>query len=125
MTLNHLFANHTLPVMGEPQSSNENYKDYLLAAANAVCLDCLAANNSLRTQKGLSPLTGFATITDLSDEIPFEPEILINVLPYGIGARLLLDDVNAGKTNFLEQNYEANLKKYTKAVYEKIAAGEV
>lgn len=118
MTGNEVF-NIAISLMGETSATSVSYVEQALNVINAVLTDTFEINNMLRESIGLEPLEERLFLTNLSDEIEgYENELLYNLIPYGVGARLVIDDGEANKLGFLEQNYVDRFNKYTKSIYE-------
>lgn len=120
MTGNDIF-NKAISLMGENSQTSISYQEQAVNVINAVLTDTFEINNILLETRGLEPLNERVFLSSLTDEIiGYEEEILYNLIPYGVGARLVIDDGEANKLGFLEQNYVDRFNKYTKSVYEQI-----
>lgn len=117
MTCQDLFMKLTLPLMGERSETAASYREQALPVINIITADCFNINNSLREALNKPVLLEIPYFTTFDDEIPYEPEILINVMPYGVGARLVIDDGEADKLGFLEANYADRYNQYKHTAY--------
>lgn len=93
MTLQDIYKK-TKAWMFEKPSSNI-YDPYIIEIANKVLAETYKENNMLRMFKGKLPfIDGVAShqVEALSDEIDYEDEYLLDIIPKGIDANFLMDD---------------------------------
>ena len=93
MTLNDLYQK-TKAWMFEKPSSNI-YDNYIVEIANKVLAETYEENNMLRMFKGKLPfIDGIAAhqVSSLTDELDYEDEYLLDVIPKGIDSNFLMDD---------------------------------
>ena len=93
MTLQDIYKK-TKAWMFEKPSSNI-YDPYIVEIANKVLAETYKENNMLRMFKGKLPfIDGVAShqVEALSDEIDYEDEYLLDIIPKGIDANFLMDD---------------------------------
>lgn len=93
MTLQELYSK-TKAWMFEKPSSNI-YDNYIVEIANKVLAETYEENNMMRMFKGKLPfIDGVANhqVTNITDELDYEDEYLLDVIPKGIDANFLMDD---------------------------------
>lgn len=80
--------------MFEKPSSNI-YNDYIVEITNKVLAETYEENNMLRMFKGKLPfIDGVSAhqVSELDDELDYEDEYLLDVIPKGIDSNFLMDD---------------------------------
>ena len=80
--------------MFEKLSSNI-YDNYIIEITNKVLAETYEENNMLRMFKGKLPfIDGIAShqVSSLTDELDYEDEYLLDVIPKGIDSNFLMDD---------------------------------
>ena len=93
MTLQDLYQK-TKAWMFEKPSSNI-YDNYIVEIANKVLAETYEENNMLRMFKGKLPfIDGVSAhqVSSLTDELDYEDEYLLDVIPKGIDSNFLMDD---------------------------------
>ena len=93
MTLQELYSK-TKAWMFEKPSSNI-YDNYIVEIANKVLAETYEENNMMRMFKGKLPfIDGVAghQVANITDELDYEDEYLLDVIPKGIDANFLMDD---------------------------------
>jgi hypothetical protein len=93
MTLQDIYKK-TKAWMFEKPSSNI-YDPYIVEIANKVLAETYEENNMLRMFKGKLPFVdGVAShqVEELANELDYEDEYLLDVIPKGIDANFLMDD---------------------------------
>lgn len=93
MTLQDIYKK-TKAWMFEKPSSNI-YDPHIVEIANKVLAETYEENNMLRMFKGKLPFVdGIAShqVEALADEIDYEDEYLLDIIPKGIDANFLMDD---------------------------------
>ncbi len=93
MTLDDIYQK-TKCWMFEKPSSNI-YDNYVVEVANKVLAELYEENNMCRIFNGKAPFTdGVAAhqVISLEDEMDYEDEYLLDVIPKGIDANFLMDD---------------------------------
>lgn len=81
--------------------SSTIYNDYIIEITNKVLAETYEENNSCRIFKGKEPFTdGIMAhqVSAMTDELDYEEEYLLNVIPKGIDANFLMDDDLAKKS---------------------------
>ena len=97
MTVNQLFKT-VLSLMFCPLKDGDEYKEAFLNILNMKLAECFMINNALREFKEKDALKSAQRVEDFSSMLEYEDEI-INALPYGISAILLVDDDTTGMAN--------------------------
>lgn len=93
MTLQELYSK-TKAWMFEKPSSNI-YDNYIVEIANKVLAETYEENNMCRMFKGKLPFIDGITahqVSNITDELDYEEEYLLDVIPKGIDANFLMDD---------------------------------
>lgn len=75
--------------------SSTIYDNYIVQIANKVLAETYKENNMLRMFKGKLPFIDGITahqVSSLEDELDYEEEYLLDVIPKGIDANFLMDD---------------------------------
>lgn len=92
MTLNDIYQK-TKCWMFEKPSSNI-YDNYVVEIANKVLAELFQENNMCRIFNGKEPFTDISEhqVSSLEDEVDYEDEYLLDVIPKGIDANFLMDD---------------------------------
>lgn len=77
------------------KKSSTIYNDYIIEIANKVLAETYDENNLCRMFNGKTPhIDGVAKhmVTSLNDEVDYEDEYCLDVIPKGITANFLMDD---------------------------------
>lgn len=93
MTLNDLYSKTKAWMFYEP--SSPVYDNYIIPIANKVLAEVYEENNMLRIFKGKLPfIDGVSAhqVSTLTDELDYEDEYLLDVIPKGIDANFLMND---------------------------------
>ena len=93
MTVQELYMKTKAWMFEKPSSTI--YDDYIVEITNKVLAEVYEENNMLRMFKGKLPyVDGIANhqVSSLTDEIDYEDEYLLDVIPKGVDANFLMDD---------------------------------
>lgn len=93
MTLQELYTKTKAWMFEKPSSTI--YDNYIVEIANKVLAETYEENNMMRMFKGKLPfIDGVANhqVTNITDELDYEDEYLLDVIPKGIDANFLMDD---------------------------------
>lgn len=93
MTLLELYQKTKAWMFEKPSSTI--YDNYIVQIANKVLAETYEENNMLRMFKGKLPFIDGITahqVSSLEDELDYEEEYLLDVIPKGIDANFLMDD---------------------------------
>ncbi len=106
-----------MSIMGEEEKDKNGYMPFVLDIANQLIADCFETNNAVREGKGLEPIAEVPWLTKESDVLPYEPEVAVNVMAYGMAFWLLFQDDENDKANMCNAAYETNKARVGKAMY--------
>lgn len=93
MTLNELYMKTKLWIFEKPSSTN--YENNIVPITNKVLAEIYDENNMARMFHGKLPWTdGMMAhqVSNMSDDIDYEEEYLLDVIPKGIDANFLFDE---------------------------------
>ncbi|MCR5372707.1 MAG: hypothetical protein K6E41_04500 [Solobacterium sp.] len=88
---------------------DENYIPWL----NIVLSENFDINNSIRTEKGLSPLYKRPVIRNEADRLNYEEEMINEILPLGLAKYLWIDDDHEN-VNIFDALYQNAQQRYMK-----------
>lgn len=72
--------------------TSKAYDSYYLNHLNVILAELFAENNALREVAGKDALKEIPQITNENDDVDYEPQMLLNVIPKGLAAQLMIDD---------------------------------
>ena len=93
MTVNDMYTKTKLWMFEKVSSTI--YNNYIIEICNKVLAETYEENNMCRMFKGKVPfIDGIAAhqVSNLTDELDYEEEYLLDVIPKGIDANFLMDD---------------------------------
>ena len=93
MTLQEMYAKTKAWMFEKPSSTF--YDNYIIEIANKVLAETFDENNMARMFHGKLPfIDGMSAhqVSNMSDELDYEEEYLLDVIPKGIDANFLMDD---------------------------------
>lgn len=93
MTLQELYSKTKAWMFEKPSSTI--YDNYIVEIANKVLAETYEENNMCRMFKGKLPFIDGITahqVSNITDELDYEEEYLLDVIPKGIDANFLMDD---------------------------------
>lgn len=93
MTLQELYQKTKAWMFEKPSSTI--YDNYIVEIANKVLAETYEENNMCRMFKGKVPFIDGITahqVSSITDELDYEEEYLLDVIPKGIDANFLMDD---------------------------------
>ncbi len=105
MTANTLFEN-ALALITTQKTDVSDYADFALPVINLLICECFGLNNALRISAKKLPQVELPLVNSAEDEVDFEPQLLLAVLPYGVCAKLLVED-DAQKALYFQNLYAA------------------
>ena len=106
-TGNTVFAG-AMALLGESSETSHRFKEVSVFLINLLIVELFSLNNTMRKSREKEPIADVFQINDISDEIPFEPEITIGIMPYGIAFKLIADE-DSDKSAFLAELYRSTL----------------
>lgn len=122
-TVEQLYA-LTKELMFEKPSSNI-YDSYLIGNLNRLLVELFEENNACRVFKGKAKLAAPQKVNSRADELIYEDEYVLNVLPLGLASRFLIDD-DLNKYSIFSTDYNnARVLNQKLVSKEKLDAAEV
>ena len=94
-------------IMSEEESANSEFTAFAPGILPVLLGETWACNNNLRLSKGLPVLTEIPNVTaeTMDQQLPYEPEIQLTVLPYGICEKYADGDGDTVKTGYYNSLY--------------------
>ena len=108
-----------LALMAEDMQDAADYEKQAPALIRLMLTELFDLNNSVLVSKEKAPLVQAPTIADLAAQIEYEDEIVLGVMPYGLAAKLSLDDDRA-KAAYFNAEYLEKRRYYLKTVFSDI-----
>ena len=108
-----------LALMAEDMQDAADYEKQAPALIRLMLTELFDLNNSVLASKGKAPLVQAPTIADLTAQIEYEDEIVLGVMPYGLAAKLSLDDDRV-KAAYFNAEYLEKRRYYLKTVFSDI-----
>ncbi|MBQ2816770.1 MAG: hypothetical protein IJB92_01955 [Clostridia bacterium] len=108
-----------LALMAEDMQDAADYEKQAPALIRLMMTELFDLNNSVLVSKEKAPLVQAPTIADLAAQIEYEDEIVLGVMPYGLAAKLSLDDDRA-KAAYFNAEYLEKRRYYLKTVFSDI-----
>ena len=104
-----------LSLLGEEHAMAAEYEESAASSLQILFGECRMINEALRRMRGKEIPVAWSS-ESFFHEIPMEEELLVGVLPYGLAARLALEEGDEAKVNYLEALYrEARMQAYPAA----------
>ena len=88
-----------------PYSAQEYYEQFALPVLNILLPELYSADCGLKQVRGKEPLAEPPQLSGLDQELPYEPELCQNALPYGLCAKLVYDDGEMNKVGYFQNLY--------------------
>lgn len=92
-------------LMATPPDDAAVYKQFALSAINAALAESFSINNSMRLFLGKEELEGIPLLGALSEEIPYEEELVRSALPYGVCSKLYIDEDDMARVVYYHNLY--------------------
>lgn len=92
--------------------TSKDYDNYYISWINVLLSENFDLNNHLRAKHHKDELTEIPTVSQGSDQVPYETEMCYEILPYGLAAKFFIDD-DLSKFDIFNTNYENALSKYS------------
>lgn len=118
MTADKILSAALTLMFGTDQNAAE-YSPYFLNTANLLLSENFSLNNALRALKGKEPLLDIPQITSLYDDIVYEDEFTLAILPYGVAGYIYTDDDKSIGQAY-KNKYEYERARIIKSGYEDI-----
>lgn len=111
---------YTVEVMGQNVGNSSTYSDIYLSNLNMILADTFKLENNNREYLGLDKLTQYPVITDITTTIPYQENIVRNVLVWGLARQFALSDENTMTSGYYAQNYADMYNSENKALRKEI-----
>jgi hypothetical protein len=98
-----------LSLMGEGAEDTSDYEELAPSLLSILCEECRRVNDTLREYRG-KPILEQEIPARMEDALPLERELLYGVLPYGLAAKLSVEEGDASRVNFFEEIYRQALE---------------
>lgn len=118
MTAQKIFDTAVTLMFGE-EIDKADYEPFFINTLNALLGENFFNNNALREMAGKEPLTEIPVITDMTDEVDYEPIFTHTILPYGVAGYIYTDDDRGVGTEY-KNKYEYERTRVLTSVYEDI-----
>lgn len=94
-------------IMSEEESSNTEFAAFVPGILTVLLAETWACNNNLRLSKKLPILEEIPVVTaeTMGEQIPYEMEVQLTVLPYGICEKYADGDGDTVKTGYYNSLY--------------------
>lgn len=105
-----------LGLLAENEADATDYEAQVVPIMNIMAVELLELNRALCLYKGVEPLEVapyYSDLTNLDVEMPFDSQITAGVMPYGLAAKLALDDEMA-KAAYFNNEYVEKQQLYTR-----------
>lgn len=119
MTVKDIFS-AALSLMFEPEGNSESFAPYALPFLNLLLPELFDQENELRKAQGKELLAAIPQLKTLDDTVPYDDRLTRGALPYGLAAKLVLDDNDMGKVVYFEQHYVNSVNALAKAAPETV-----
>lgn len=105
-----------LALTGEPKSSETDYDtDVVVGQINVMMPEIHEVNQALRKKAGEVMLTEIPSIQSLEEDIPLAPVLARTVIPYGLAAKLLINDDELSKAAYYNGMFTNTLNQFDSA----------
>ena len=94
-------------ILSESEADNADFTGFAPGILTVLLAETFAANNNLRLSKGLKELTEMPLITaeTMTEDLPYEQELLLTALPYGICEKYADSDGDTARTGYFNSLY--------------------
>ncbi len=99
--------NNALALLLTSSEISTDYGNYAVPLINQLLAEIAPYNEIVRVRDGKEPADSAMRIELLSDELPCEPLIAVMALPYGLCAKLLMDDDDMAKVAWFSNQFVA------------------
>ena len=110
MTVQELYDLAKATMFEKPTS--KDYDNYIIPWVNLLLSENFELNNHLRLKHDEDELDEVPWMESMDDEIPYEREMIREILPYGLAANFFIDD-DLSKYDILHRYYENMQSKYS------------
>ena len=94
-----------LALIFEDEQTAGDYKTFSPALINLLLPGLFSVNNAIREVRGKEPLTELPRVSAFTDEIPYEDDLVIGAMPYGLAEKLVYDDMDMDKVGYFNSQY--------------------
>jgi hypothetical protein len=99
MTVQQLF-NLTIGMMGMDSSNATTYEGPFIPQLNVILAQTFMLENNVRTKKALDLLTAYPTMDGMTNDLTYQDELLLRVVPWGVAQLMSLTDDDYVKAGF-------------------------
>lgn len=110
MTVQELYDLAKATMFEKPTS--KDYDNYIIPWVNLLLSENFELNNHLRLKHDEDELDEVPWMESMDDEVPYEREMIREILPYGLAANFFIDD-DLSKYDILHRYYENMQSKYS------------
>ena len=111
---------YSVGIAGISANNAQNYLPTYIHQLNATLAETFKLENNNRLFKGVAILDAIPYLTALTDIIPYQDNIVRNVLPYGVLTHLQLSDDDVVKTGYYNSRYADNMRLEGKLIEQEI-----
>lgn len=98
------------------EDDTSDFEVFAIPMLNVILAETFYVNNSLRSAVNKNKLDDIPQITSLNDELIYENYLLLNAFPYGLAAKVMLDDTDLNKMAFLHNQYVTAITACSRAI---------
>ncbi len=96
---------NALALLTTTRAQSPEYAEFAVPLINLLLAETHGCDNSLRASKGLAEREEAGEIASLDEELPCEPELARAALPFGLCARLVMDDDDFARAAYYYNQY--------------------
>lgn len=111
---------YAVGIAGISANNAQNYLTTYIHQLNATLAETFKLENNNRLFKAVAVLDAIPYLTALTDIVPYQDNIVRNVLPYGILTHLQLSDDDVIKTGYYQSRYIDNARIESKMIEQDI-----
>lgn len=104
-----------LAILAEPESSLQDFSDTIIPVMNIMLPEMWEINDGLRRARGKAP-EPLPKISALEDDVPYEEELCRSCMPYGLASKMIFDDDDMAKVQYLQSMYVSAMGEFAKAM---------
>ncbi|WP_101908872.1 hypothetical protein [Marasmitruncus massiliensis] len=109
-----------LTLLLETEQTAGDYDNFAIPFLNILLPETFKTNNLLREIREKEPLTEIPKVENLTDDIPYEPELLRTAIPYGLAAKLVYDDNDMSKVSYFSSMYESAVNSFSEMLPQEV-----
>lgn len=105
-----------LGLLAENELDATDYEAQVIPIINIMAVELLELNRAICLYKGKEPLDTapyYSDLINLDVEMPYDSQITTGVMPYGLAAKLALDDEMA-KASYFNNEYVEKQQQFTR-----------